>query len=96
MLATKAALASGGITHCCLRCGLRMFFLRPPDRVVAGALDNVQFDDLLRKARHDYEYERNGVANLFMVFAPLEGWRHVKVTDHHTAIDYAQDRKSVV
>jgi hypothetical protein len=30
-------------------------------------------------ARHDYEYERNGVANLFMVFAPLEGWRHVKV-----------------
>jgi hypothetical protein len=24
-----------------------------------------------RKARHDYEYERNGVANLFMMFAPL-------------------------
>ena len=42
-----------------------------------------------RKARHDYEYERNGVANLFMMFAPLEGWRHVKVTDRHTAIDYA-------
>ena len=40
-------------------------------------------------ARHDYEYERNGVANLFMMFAPLEGWRHVKVTDRHTAIDYA-------
>ena len=34
-----------------------------------------------RKARHDYEYQRNGVANLFMVFAPLEGWRHVKVSD---------------
>jgi len=42
-----------------------------------------------RKARHDYEYVRNGVANLFMMFAPLEGWRHVKVTDRHTAIDYA-------
>ncbi|MGA8623211.1 MAG: IS630 family transposase [Pseudolabrys sp.] len=42
-----------------------------------------------RKARHDYEYERNGVANLFMMFAPLEGWRHVKVTDRHTTIDYA-------
>src|SRR5277367_2977994 len=42
-----------------------------------------------RKARHDYEYERNGVANLFMVFAPLEGWRLVKVTDRHAAIDYA-------
>src|SRR5258708_21831711 len=24
-----------------------------------------------------------------MVFAPLEGWRHVKVSDRHTAIDYA-------
>ena len=31
----------------------------------------------------------NVVANLFMVFAPLEGWRHVKVTDRHTAIDYS-------
>jgi hypothetical protein len=39
--------------------------------------------------RHDNEYERNGVANLFMMFAPLEGWRHVKVTDLHAAIDYA-------
>src|SRR5277367_4992901 len=35
------------------------------------------------------QYERHGVANLFMMFAPLEGWRHVKVTDRHTAIDYA-------
>ncbi|MGA7965459.1 MAG: IS630 family transposase, partial [Gammaproteobacteria bacterium] len=42
-----------------------------------------------RPARHDYEYERNGTANLFMMFAPLEGWRHVKVTDRHAAIDYA-------
>jgi len=42
-----------------------------------------------RKARHDYEYERNGVANLFMMFAPLEGWRHVEVTDRHAAVDYA-------
>src|SRR6202046_956611 len=40
-------------------------------------------------ARHDDEYERNGTANLFMMFAPLEGWRHVKVTDRHTAVDYA-------
>jgi DDE superfamily endonuclease len=48
-----------------------------------------------RKARHDYEYERNGVANLFMVFAPLEGWRHVKVTDRRTAIDYAHTLRDV-
>ena len=35
--------------------------------------------------RRDYEYERNGTANLFMMFAPLEGWRRVKVTDRRTA-----------
>src|SRR5208337_5367591 len=46
-------------------------------------------------ARHDYEYERNGTANLFMMFAPLEGWRHVKVTDHHAAVDYAQALKEL-
>jgi DDE superfamily endonuclease len=48
-----------------------------------------------RPARHDYEYERNGTANLFMLFAPLEGWRHVKVTDRHTAADYAQVLKDL-
>ena len=31
-----------------------------------------------RPARFEYEYERKGTANLFMMFAPLEGWRHVK------------------
>ena len=45
--------------------------------------------------RYDYEYERNGTANLFMMFAPLEGWRHVKVTDRHTALDYAQVLKEL-
>lgn len=39
--------------------------------------------------RADYEYERAGTANLFMLFAPLEGWRHVEVTDRRTAVDYA-------
>lgn len=39
--------------------------------------------------RVDYEYARNGTANLFMLFAPLEGWREVKVTDRHAAADYA-------
>ncbi len=46
-------------------------------------------------ARYDYEYERNGTANLFMMFAPLEGWRHVKVTDRHAAVDYAQVLKEL-
>ena len=46
-------------------------------------------------ARYDYEYERNGVANIFMMFAPLEGWRKVKVTGHHAALDYAQVLKEL-
>jgi hypothetical protein len=39
--------------------------------------------------RYDYEYERKGTANLFMMFAQLEGWRHVNVTDRRTAVHYA-------
>ena len=42
-----------------------------------------------RAKRYDYEYERNGVASLFMLSAPLEGWRHVTVRDRRTAVDYA-------
>jgi len=45
--------------------------------------------------RVDYEYERNGTANLFMLFAPLEGFRHVEVTDRRTAIDYANILKDL-
>ncbi len=48
-----------------------------------------------RVKRYDYEYERKGTANLFMMFAPLEGWRHVEVTDRHTAVDYAQVLKEL-
>lgn len=39
--------------------------------------------------REDYEYERNGTSNLFMLFAPLESWRHVTITDHRTRVDWA-------
>jgi hypothetical protein len=48
-----------------------------------------------RTARFDYEYQRNGTANLFMMFAPLEGWRRVKVTDRHAAVDFAQVLKEL-
>ena len=41
-------------------------------------------------ARYDTEYERNGVSNLFMFFCPLLNWRHVKVTDQRTAVDWAE------
>lgn len=46
--------------------------------------------------RYDNEYERNGVSNLFMFFAPLEGWRHVEVTDRRTAVDWALQIKQLV
>ena len=43
-----------------------------------------------RPERHDYQYERNGVANLFMFFEPLGGVRHVKVTERRTKADWAE------
>ncbi len=49
-----------------------------------------------RPARYDYEYERNGTANLFIVSEPLAGWRHLKVTDRRTKIDWAQCIKELV
>lgn len=47
-------------------------------------------------AKYDYEYERNGVSNLFMLSAPLEGWRHIEVTDRHTKQDWAHLIKALV
>jgi hypothetical protein len=41
-------------------------------------------------ARDDYEYTREGVANLFMAFEPLLGWRSVQVTERRTAQDFAE------
>jgi len=40
-------------------------------------------------AHYDYEYVRNGVANIFMIFEPLAGRRQVEVTDRRTKKDYA-------
>ncbi len=47
-------------------------------------------------ARSESTYERNGVSNLFMFFAPLEQWRHVKVTDQRTALDWAHCMRELV
>ena len=49
-----------------------------------------------RPERSDYEYERNGTANLFMLFAPLLGWRQVKVTDRRTKLDFAEVIRELV
>jgi hypothetical protein len=46
--------------------------------------------------KYDTEYERNGVSNLFMFFEPLEGKRHVAVTDQRTALDWAHQIRHLV
>ena len=46
--------------------------------------------------RYDYEYERHGTCNLFMFFEPLSAWRHVKVTDRRTLIDFAHCMRELV
>jgi len=46
--------------------------------------------------RHDYEYERNGVANVFMFFEPLAGWRWAKVTERRTRRDWAEAVKTLL
>ena len=53
--------------------------VREPLRVTQG-----------RASRYDYEYRRNGVANLFMMFEPLAGKRHIKVTERRTKKDWAE------
>ena len=40
--------------------------------------------------RQDYEYERRGVANLFLAIEPLRGWRNVRVTERRTRCDCAE------
>ena len=46
--------------------------------------------------RYDTEYQRNGVSNLFMIFAPLQGFRHVEVTDKRTSLDFAHICRDLV
>ncbi len=49
-----------------------------------------------RPARFDYEYERRGVANLFLLCEPLTGWRHVTVTARRTMTEWAHSIKELV
>ena len=49
-----------------------------------------------RPARHDPEYVRGGVANLFLVCEPLRGWRHVTVTERRTGVDWAHCVREMV
>jgi transposase len=49
-----------------------------------------------RPARVDYEYERNGTANLFLFCEPLQARRWVAVTDRRTSVDWAHQVKDLV
>ena len=55
-----------------------------------------------RAERYDYEYRRNGVANLFLFYSPDSpqpaqgGWRHVEVTAQRTKIDFAHQMQALV
>lgn len=49
-----------------------------------------------RPRRIDYEYERNGTANIFMFVEPLAGFRHTQVTDRRTRVDWAMALRDLV
>jgi hypothetical protein len=49
-----------------------------------------------RLTRYDYEYERNGTANIFMFTEPLAGWRKVSVTDRRTKVDWAHQVRDLL
>ncbi len=58
---------------------------RPPLPAAPGQLEKV-----------DYEYERHGTANIFMCTEPLNGTRHVRVTAHRTAVDWAHEIRDLL
>jgi transposase len=49
-----------------------------------------------KRARFDYEYVRNGTANVFMFVDVNRPWRHAKVTDQRTCIDFAECMRDLV
>ena len=46
--------------------------------------------------RYDSEYERRGTCNIFMFCEPLRGWRHVRVTERRTKVDWAFALRNVL
>jgi hypothetical protein len=46
--------------------------------------------------RFDYEYERNGTANVFVFVEPLKGWRRLEATARRTKIDWARQVQRLV
>ncbi len=52
--------------------------------------------ELGQPQRYDYEYQREGVCNLFVFFEPLRGWRHLSVTQRRTQQDWAWAMQQLV
>src|SRR5258707_8317695 len=53
------------------------------------------FSSRRRHTRYWRDWSSDVCSSDLMMFAPLEGWRHVKVTDRHTAVDYAHVLKDL-
>ena len=49
-----------------------------------------------RVRRYNYEYQREGTANLFVMYQPLAGWREVKTTSRRTKVDFARCMQELV
>jgi DDE superfamily endonuclease len=49
-----------------------------------------------RPERVDYEYRRRGTANLFLLFEPLAGWRHIEVTERRSSAEFAHQMRALV
>lgn len=49
-----------------------------------------------KRARVDYEYVRNGTANVFVFIDAARAWRHAKVTDRRTSLDFAECMRDLV
>jgi hypothetical protein len=49
-----------------------------------------------RPGRRDYEYKREGTANVFCAFEPLANWRQLEVTERRTMVDFAHFVRGLV
>lgn len=56
----------------------------------------IPFTDSQGIEHHDYEYKREGTADLYMIVEPLGGRREVHVRSQHTALDWAAEVAHIV
>lgn len=70
-------------------------FDETPDQLIGEKLVPMAMEPG-KPQRYDSEYTRNGVVNLFMVFQPALGWRHVSIREHRTKEDFAYVSKDLL